>query len=151
MSDIWQRNIRTCRNIIQNNLGPRLVNVVSGSLADQTYWQDRLSKTRRDVFRQDGSTLIFSSLEKTRKGNFLGSVNAWAAINQYFKGQELPPVIMMNMVFGMGKRLSPFTQALGNRKPAFPTPMFGKDQGSNLSTAARPSTCSRPSCKKQRA
>jgi hypothetical protein len=135
MSDIWQKNILNCRNIIQNNLGPRLVNVVSGSQADQSYWQDRLSKTCRDVFREDGNTVIFSSLEKTRKGNFLGSVNAWVALNRSLRGHELPPMILMNMVFGMGKRLSPFTQALGNRKPAFPTPMRSTDHKIYLSTA----------------
>ncbi len=77
MSDIWQKNIRTYRTIIQQNLGPKVVNVVSGSPADQAYWQERLEKTRQDVFRADGETMILSSLEKTRKGNFLGSVNAW--------------------------------------------------------------------------
>jgi hypothetical protein len=135
MSDIWQRNIRTFRSNIQNNLGPRLVNVVSGSQADQSYWQERLSQTRRDVFREDGNVVILSSLEKTRKGNFLGSVNAWLEVNQSFKNQELPPMFMMNMVFGMGKRLSPFTQALGNRKSAFPTPVRSSGQEIYLSTA----------------
>lgn len=120
---IWQDNIRSYRNIFAHNQGPRLVNIVSGSPADQAYWQDRLEKTRRDVFRADGDTLVHSSLEKTRKGNFLGSINAWQSVQQALAGRERPPVILTNMVFGLGKRLSPFTQALTNRKPAFPTPM----------------------------
>lgn len=135
MPDIWQKNIQTYRNIIQQNLGPKVVNVVSGSLADQTYWQERLLKTRQDVFRADRKTTILSSLEKTRKGNFLGSLNAWMGIQNSLEGQTLPPVILMNMVFGLGKRLSPFTQALANRKPAFPTPMRSFTGEIYLSTA----------------
>jgi hypothetical protein len=134
MSEIWQKNIRTIQTIIQQNLGPKVVNVVSGSLGDQAYWQERLEKTRQDVFRADSQTMILSSLEKTRKGNFLGSVNAWTGIQKTLKGQTFPPVILMNMVFGLGKRLSPFTQALTNRKPAFPTPMRSSTGEVYLST-----------------
>ena len=134
MSEFWQQNILTCRTIIQKNLGPKVVNIVSGSLADQAYWQVRLLKTRQDVFRADGETMILSSLEKTRKGNFLGSVNAWAVLQTALEGKTLPPVVLMNMVFGLGKRLSPFTQALTNRKPAFPTPMRSSNGEIYLST-----------------
>ncbi len=123
MSEMWQTNIRKYRDIIETNQGPRVVSVVSGSTADRDYWQDRLQKTAQDVFRADGDTMIISSQETSRKGNFLGSVNAWLAIQQALQGKAKPPVILMNMVFGQGKRLSPFTQALTNRKPAFPTPM----------------------------
>jgi hypothetical protein len=126
MSEFWQENIRNIFTIIQQNLGPKVVNIVSGSLADQAYWKERLQKTRLDVFRADGDTIVISSLEKTRKGNFLGSVNAWMVLRESLGGQafpQLPSVMLMNMVFGLGKRLSPFTQALTNRKPAFPTPM----------------------------
>lgn len=112
-----------------------MVNVVSGSQADQAYWQERLLKTRQDVFRGDGETMILSSLERTRKGNFLGSVNAWMEMRKALEGQTLPPMMLMNMVFGMGKRLSPFTQALANRKPAFPTPMRSMNQELYLTTA----------------
>lgn len=135
MSVLWQNNIHAIRSIIQASHGPRLVNVVSGSQADQAYWQDRLIKTRQDVFRADGETTILSSLEKTRKGNFLGSLNAWTTVQDTLKGQALPPMMLMNMVFGMGKRLSPFTQALTNRKPAFPTPMRSVSHEHYLTTA----------------
>jgi hypothetical protein len=135
MTGIWQQNIRTYRDIIQSNQGPGVVNIVSGSAADQAFWQERLENTRQDVFRADGQTTIISSLEKTRKGNFLGSVNAWMGIQQALGGQKAPSMILMNMVFGQGKRLSPFTQALTNRKPAFPTPMRTARGDVYLSTA----------------
>jgi len=134
MTELWQKNIRTIQTIIQQNLGPQVVNVVSGSPADQQFWQDRLENTRMDVFREDGQTRIISSLENTRKGNFLGSVNAWMGIQKTLAGQAVPPVMLMNMVFGLGKRLSPFTQALTNRKPAFPTPMRSTSGAVYLST-----------------
>lgn len=135
MSEIWQRNIRKYHAIIEQNLGPRVVNIVSGSQADQLYWQDRLQKTRQDIFRADGETMVFSSLEKTRKGNFLGSINAWEALREAMHGQDFPAVMLMNMVFGQGTRLSPFTQALSNRKPAFPTPKCSSNGEIYLSTA----------------
>ncbi len=135
MSEFWQRNIRSIQSIIQQNQGPQVVNVVSGSPGDQEYWQERLMQTRRDVFREDGQTQILSSLEKRRKGNFLGSVNAWIGIQQALGERVLPPVMLMNMVFGLGKRLSPFTQALANRKPAFPTPLCSSSEATYLSTA----------------
>jgi hypothetical protein len=134
MSEFWQKNIRTIQEIIQHNHGPQVVNVVSGSPADRSYWQDHLEKTSHDIFRMDGRTRILSSLEATRKGNFLGSINAWMVVQQALTGQDLPPMILMNMVFGLGKRLSPFTQALTNRKPAFPTPMRSTSPGLYLST-----------------
>ena len=135
MSEYWQENISTIQEIIQNNLGPQVVNVVSGSPADREFWHERLEATRLDAFRADGSTRIISSVEKTRKGNFLGSLNAWLGIQAALAGHPLPPVMLMNMVFGLGKRLSPFTQALTNRKPAFPTPMRSSAGTMYLSTA----------------
>jgi len=135
MSETWRVNINTCRTIVAQSLGPGLVNLVSGSPADQAFWQDRTRAARRDVFRLDGCTQILSSLESARKGNFLGSVNAWMEIKKTLSGHTYPPMILMNMVFGQGKRLSPFTQALGNRKPAFPTPMRSIDQHNYLTTA----------------
>ena len=100
-----------------------MVNVVSGSQVDQQYWHDQLHNTRKDVFRAYGETMVISSLEASRKGNFLGSMNAWLAIQKAMQGSTHLSVMLINIVFGEGKRLSPFTQALTNRKPAFPTPM----------------------------
>ncbi len=135
MTEQWIKNIQACREIIRSNHGPQLVNVVSGSPSDQDFWQGQLERTRLDVFRQDGGTQVISSLEKSRKGNFLGSINAWMGMAGALDLDHLPPMMLMNMVFGQGKRLSPFTQALANRKPAFPTPLRSADQHTYLTTA----------------
>jgi hypothetical protein len=103
-----------------------VVTVVSGSELDRLYWQEHFNKTLRDVFRRDGATAIVSVAETVRKGNFLGMLNAWVETQQVLENQgiALPSVCLMSMVFGKGKRLSPFTQTLGDRKAAFPTPRF---------------------------
>lgn len=136
MYDVWSRNMRNNVRLVQEDEGPSLVIVVSGSELDQAYWGEHCRRTSRDVFRQDGSTFVASVYEKSLRGNFLGTFNAWAETRPAIaaSGTELPDVALMSMVFGKGKRLSPFTQALGNRKPAFPTPMKASQARSFLRT-----------------
>ncbi len=127
MTNMWNENILSSLRIVQQNNGLDLVTVVSGTETDRMYWQEHFNKTSRDVFRRDGTTSTISISEITRKGNFLGTINAWNLTKQAIlkDGGNFPSISLMSMVFGEGKRLSPFTQALGNRKPAFPTPMWG--------------------------
>jgi hypothetical protein len=136
MFDIWSGNIQDNVALVQQDAGPALAIVVSGSESDQAFWGDHLNQTARDVFRRDGSTVIASVFERSLKGNFLGTFNAWIEAQPTVadSGQMLPDVALMSMVFGKGKRLSPFTQALGNRKPAFPTPRRAQDAGVYLRT-----------------
>ncbi len=133
----WKQNIQSNSQIIHNNAGLKLAVVVSGNVPDQDFWHDWFVNTRGDVFRHDGKTEIISTVEPSRKGNFLGGLQAWlqASSEMRNRGFEIPEVAIMSMVFGEGKRLSPFTQALGNRKPAFPTPRSGKKPGSYLTMA----------------
>ena len=136
MFDIWSDNIQDNVALVQQDAGPALAIVVSGSEPDQAFWGDHLNQTARDVFRSDGSTVIASVFERSLKGNFLGTFNAWLEAQPTIaaNGQMLPDVALMSMVFGKGKRLSPFTQALGNRKPAFPTPRRAREAGVYLRT-----------------
>ena len=137
MSEIWRANIRANKELVQGSRGPTLVSVVSGDATSQRFWQQRFARTRSDVFRRDGSTEVESICEETRKGNFLGTLRAWARTKAAVaeESQSLPPITLMSMVFGQGRRLSPFTQASGNRKPAFLLPLTGESTGSYLCAA----------------
>lgn len=135
MFEIWRRNILENLELVQEDSGPMVVAVVSGSESDKEYWQKHFAHTSLDVFRADGQVSTISVCEKERKGNFLGTLNAWKEVKQSIRKDELPNVALMSMVFGKGKRLSPFTQTLGNRKSAFPTPLRAPRAGTYLRTA----------------
>jgi hypothetical protein len=122
----WKENLKRNHTLIRSNAGPSQVIVVSGSQADQSYWRERFTITKSEMFREDGSTRLLSIHEKSPKGNFLGTLNAWQAFRAGAEG-DVPiahpdDVALTTMVFGSGTRLSPFTQTLGNCKPRFPTP-----------------------------
>ena len=120
----WLSNIRETHALVRENRVGRLAIVVSGSEGDQRFWRNHIGSVATDVFRADGSTNVVSVREQTPKGNFLGTLNAWREIQQGVRegAVTLPDVGLLSMVFGKGKRLSPFTQALGNCKAALPTP-----------------------------
>jgi hypothetical protein len=137
MLDNWLYNVRANLELVDNNAGPGAAIVVSGSKTDSQYWEKQYQSHRRDVFRKDGSTHIISVYEATMKGNFLGMLNAWAHAKRHMKqnGLSFPDVGLMSMVFGQGTRLSPFTQTMGNRKPAFVTPRKSNFSNDYLSAA----------------
>jgi hypothetical protein len=120
----WLSNIRETHALVRENRVGRLAIVVSGSEGDQRFWRNHIGSVATDVFRADGSTNVVSVRERTPKGNFLGTLNAWHEVQQGVRegAVVLPDVGLLSMVFGKGKRLSPFTQALGNCKAALPTP-----------------------------
>lgn len=133
----WRENIQNNQRLVKDNLGPTLVTVVSGTELDRRYWQQHFAATQSDVFRADASSTLISVCEPVRKGNFLGTLAAWTSTLEALNDRRiaLPDVSLMSMVFGQGKRLSPFTQSLGNRKSALPTPLRGSVSHNYLRTA----------------
>ena len=126
----WEQNLQHNRQAVEDSLGPGLVAIVSGSASDQQYWQARFQRTRREVFRRDGSTRIDSIHEALPRGNFLGTLCVWDEFKRPggpLAGGAGDERVLISMLFGKGTRLSPFTQALGNCKPRFPTPYRFED------------------------
>jgi hypothetical protein len=124
-SDVLGHNLERNLSLVENSHGPGNVIVVCGTEVDRSYWHQRLTLTKSELFRRDGSTSITSVSESVPKGNFLGTLAAWGAFrsNVSTDGEQNPSsVTFMTMLFGQGTRLSPFTQALGNGKPRFLTP-----------------------------
>jgi hypothetical protein len=134
-TDVWAQHIRQSSELAARGNGPNLVAIVSGTNLDRTYWQHRLARTAPDVFASDGRFTLVPIAETEPKGNFLGTINAWREIRQRGAHEANASVGLISMVFGKGIRFSPFTQALGNRKPAFPTLRFGSRVSEYLCTA----------------
>jgi hypothetical protein len=128
----WSEAIALNRALISKGQ-TELAVIVSGNSVDSEFWARTVDNVKRDTLREDGQVRIESLAEEQPLGNFLGTVNAWAGL----KRRVSPPtrgVALLNMVFGKGKRFSPFTQALGNRKAAFPTPLRARHSGAYLRT-----------------
>lgn len=130
----WLANIARCHQLIEGKGQTNLVVIVSGSEADSRYWIPATQKVKQDTLRVDEGPQILAVTEEYPCGNFLGTLNAWSQLEKQVTSLPTQGVSLMSMVFGQGKRLSPFTQALGNRKAAFPTPFRGKRSGHYLCT-----------------
>ncbi|TCO45850.1 hypothetical protein EV192_12036 [Actinocrispum wychmicini] len=95
--------------------------IVTGDDKQAAFWRSRLGETSEN---RPGETFPRVLAERGSKGNFLGTLQAY---DQVFAGRELVSsgltrLEQIVMLVGAGTRLSPFTQALGNMKSAFPLP-----------------------------
>ena len=136
MFNVWRQNILENFEIVGEDTGSALSLVVSGSEIDREFWRRHFARTARDIFRRSGRLSLHSICEGEAKGNFLGTLNAWASVGQAETGDGArPDVALISMVFGQGKRLSPFTQSLGNRKAAFNVPIKASGSDVYLNTA----------------
>lgn len=118
-------NIEFAREASETNQSPGIVGVVSGNEVDQKNWSARLKKMARRLFNSDGSTTVVSLQEKigekTREGNFLGTLLAYRKIKEIAEREGVEYrdfVTLLGMLFGRGERMSPFTQIKGDRKPS---------------------------------
>ncbi|MBR9704957.1 hypothetical protein GOV12_06090 [Candidatus Pacearchaeota archaeon] len=114
ITDILE-NIKKTNYILENNLTPKVIGLISGTYENQIFLENRFKQT--NLFK---SSYIFSTLEEIRKQNFLGTL----AFYQKLKKLNIDisdDVILCGMVFGKGERLYPITNALRNMKPSMLT------------------------------
>lgn len=126
----WIDNIERADDVVRRGAGFGHVSVVTGSVRESEYWRSRLTATAADVLGPASS--VSAVTETTPRGNFFGTVAAWTALGTTLRKHDLSALAM---VFGAGKRLSPFTQALGNCKAALPTPKRGVHTDAYLTAA----------------
>ena len=110
----------------QDETAPSRAVIVCGSGHEAEFWRGRLGSPEDDGAQ--GPTLV---VERGRKGNFLGCLDAYArgVLGVGAREGTRPPIDQMIMLFGSGTRLSPFTQALANIKSAFPLPRPDRPAG----------------------
>jgi hypothetical protein len=123
---VWRKVISDNHLLVIKSQGPAVFTVVSGNTQDAEYWGHEFKRKSSSLFRSAGDVHVISVCEGEPKGNFLGTFNAWAQTCRVPSAKS--SVGLTSMVFGMGKRLSPFTQALGNRKAALPTPYRSRSE-----------------------
>lgn len=126
------KNIAAAQQLSQANQSLRIVAVVSGSDMEQQNWQRRFACYAPYFFNRDGSTLFVSLQEKlgekTRQGNFLGTLLAYRRLEEEARHHGMclrDHVVLLGMIFGRGERMSPFTQLEGNCKSAIATTSIG--------------------------
>ncbi|MFH1878404.1 MAG: hypothetical protein ABH883_06330 [Candidatus Omnitrophota bacterium] len=156
------KNIETARRYSSSNDSAKIVALVSGEDIDQKNWQDRLDSIKGQIFNDD--TVALSLIEKfklemsiagaegerinykRRQGNFLGTLLAFRNIKEYMKEQKAAGkidwdykdyVTLIGMLFGRGERMSPVTQAKGDRKPGIEvTPQKGGIRSGEMALSA---------------
>lgn len=118
-------NVENALNISRVSGSVRVVAVVSGSETDRENWERLLTASSRRIFNSDGTTAVFSLLEKigekTKEGSMLGTLLAYSAIKEKCEKTGIAyrdHVTLLGMLFGRGERMCPITQARGNRKAA---------------------------------
>jgi hypothetical protein len=115
MLSLQQENARLAR---QDKHAATRALVVTGDDKQAAFWRRRF----RTSSANDNPTIVLS--ERGAKGNFLGTLQAYDQVftQRQIAESGLGRLEQIVMLVGAGTRLSPFTQALGNMKSAFPLP-----------------------------
>ncbi|MBF0252572.1 MAG: hypothetical protein HQL29_02035 [Candidatus Omnitrophica bacterium] len=118
-------NVALTKSYILNSNNVKNIVLVSGTEMERVFWMNRFKASSKLLFNKNNSTNIFSFEEKIgnkcRQGNFLGTLLAYnffkkEAVRNGIKYEDTTAIF--GMIFGSGKRLSPFTQILRNCKPS---------------------------------
>ncbi len=132
MTHAWLDQIDHNLSLSAHGAGPDLFAVVSGSPADAQFWGGHFDHHAADLFPGSLPAPVRSLVEAVPKGSLLGTLAAWQALRDDVAEGGLA---LISLLFGAGKRLSPFTQALGNRKAALRVPRRGAATGEYLTVA----------------
>jgi hypothetical protein len=130
----WLQSIQASQSLVAGEGQANLVVIVSGSVRDTEYWVQSVESVSSDILSADRGIRIVGAAEEIPAGNFLGTIAAWNSVDRQNVPLPSNGISLMCMVFGQGTRLSPFTQALGNRKAALPTPFRGRRTQQHLRT-----------------
>lgn len=125
---LWSEQLRAADAVVRESRGPRVVGVVANSAKDAAYWNARLQATARELYNANAPTGVIGIAEAQPLGNLYGTIAAWQQLDRAHPGVlQGGGIGLLSIAIGKGTRLSPFTQALGNRKAAFPTPRCFRD------------------------
>ncbi|MFQ5953303.1 MAG: hypothetical protein ACE5JK_07910, partial [Candidatus Omnitrophota bacterium] len=130
-----KENLRELRDMVKNSAGVEEVLVVTNP-GDGNIVKGSLKAIKEEIFRVDGNVEIISHEEVTRRGQWLGLLDAYR-IWQECKGTfKQGGVSLGGMYPGKGTRLSPITQRLHGIKPFFPMLIRDNERSEWLSGAA---------------
>jgi hypothetical protein len=120
---MWKEMIERAEWVRKSDHGPAYLIAVGGTDSDAAAWSRRLARTASAVHNEHTKLAVVGVSEPEPLGTFFGTLRAHREALRQGIG-ELPRdrIGLLSMLVGKGKRLSPFTQALGNRKAAFPVP-----------------------------
>lgn len=122
MSDWHIRNARRARDYV--DACARSL-IVAGGPTEASFWRTMLTSSSSNEWRVANPIDDYSApsvvSERGRKGNLFGTLQAYFHSVIENEGNA-DPIDQIVMFIGSGTRLSPYTQALGNMKSAFPLP-----------------------------
>jgi len=131
---------------LARKVGLDLAVLVSGSRSDAESYGGRLAQKSRELNIKRVISLVEQIGEKTREGNFLGTLLAYKKIKKILFSEAVEQgvpnpeqatkeklhamVVLVGMIFGQGERMSPYTQLRAVKKPSIDStsPKYGEDE-----------------------
>lgn len=129
-------NLSEMRRIVNESKGVSVVGAITNA-GDGNIVEAQINNVKTEIFKKNGKVAILSHEEKTRRGQWLGLLDAiknWLMGNFYNNTQE-NNVRLGIMMPGQGTRFSPFTQTMNGIKPSFPMLIRASKESAWLSGA----------------
>ena len=109
-------NVEDLEGIVENDEGPTEVIAITNG-GDGNIVERMFSSLKNFIFRKDGTTTVMAHEEVTRRGQFLGLLDAMKAWKEKHGDFDRNSVSLGIMMPGKGTRLSPLTLSLFGIKP----------------------------------